>query len=555
MSISRENLRRLKEAPLRTDVLIPLLKAMGFQDVFHHHGGTLEQGKDIVMWKPGELGERVNYAVVAKAGDINGRAQGVGSAGEVAMQVQQCFGSPFRDSFTAEDQQVDQCWVIASGAMTTATIQSLRSALGSQGLVRATKLINGDKLWDLLSQFLPEKTAWEQFGQAHNTLQGLVPGYQLSLTTNGQTTEISLNANDDAPGAEPLEIAFHLDFPPTEQGSVAFEEYRQFVRTGSAFKMPPEVISKTDLPQPLQRLYNFSDTAKLGFSFIPVAPDLPYNAIRLERICTDGTRAALENLEMAYVQGGTEEFTVSNKQQKLPWIISLKIDHRTGASQFACKTNLEGSNSKQASEWLRFAQALSKPGAFKVYSHVTGFESASSPADFPPLLSAEEAPSEGFVKLVEKLVVIQRRTQKVLWLPKQISAEEWSEIETVYAAVTTGKVVLPPDSLLFAGSIKKGALREIWQHLLEPGTFVMKSKNEQTRKILGVEIPMGPVVIRCEKAILVEPNVRAMFGKAKGRSRHDDKRRIKTSFRAVQPDANLWMEYPKWAAQEPFPDS
>ena len=555
MSISRENLCRLKEAPLRTDVLIPLLKAMGFQDVFHHHGGPHEQGKDIVMWKPGELGERVNYAVVAKAGDINGRAQGVGSAGEVAIQVQQCFGAAFRDSLTAEDQQVDQCWVIASGTMTTATIQSLRSALGSQGLVRATKFINGDKLWDLLSRFLPEKTAWAQFGQAHKTLQELVPGYELSLTTNGQTTEISLNANENATGIEPLEIAFHLNFPPTEQGSVAFEEYRQFVRTGSAFKLPPEVISRTDLPQPLQRLYDFSDTAKLGFSFTPISPDLPYNAIRLERICTDGTRAALENLEMAYVQGGTEEFTLSNKQQKLPWIISFKIDHRTGTSQFACKTNLEGSNCKQASEWLRFAQALSKPGAFKVYSHVTGFDSASSPEDFPPLLSVEEAPSAEFVELVDKLVVIQRRSQKVLWLPKQISAEEWSEIETVYSAVTTGKVVLPPDSLLFAGSIKKGALRKIWQRFLEPGTFVMKSKNEQTRKILGVEIPMGPVVIRCVNAVLVEPDVRAMFGKAKGTSRHDDKRRVKTAFRAVQPGARLWMEYPRWAAEGVFQNS
>ena len=159
----------------------------------------------------------------------------------------------------------------------------------------------------------------------------------------------------------------------------------------------------------------------MGLSFTPVAPDLPYNAIRLERICTDGTRARLENLEMAFVQGGTEEFTVSNGQQKLPWTVSLQFDRRTGASQFACKVNLVGSNPKQALEWLRFAQALAKPGSFNVYSHVTGFESTSELGEFPPFLSAEEAPSTGFVELVEMLVVIQRRTQSVLWVPGKIS--------------------------------------------------------------------------------------------------------------------------------------
>lgn len=33
--------------------------------------GTSELGKDIVMWKLGHLGERVNYAVVAKATRIS----------------------------------------------------------------------------------------------------------------------------------------------------------------------------------------------------------------------------------------------------------------------------------------------------------------------------------------------------------------------------------------------------------------------------------------------------------------------------------------------------
>ena len=67
--LKRASLKALKEDKLRAEVLIPLFRAMGFRDVFEHHGGSLEQGKDIVMWKPEELRHRVNYAIVVKAGN------------------------------------------------------------------------------------------------------------------------------------------------------------------------------------------------------------------------------------------------------------------------------------------------------------------------------------------------------------------------------------------------------------------------------------------------------------------------------------------------------
>jgi hypothetical protein len=60
MALSKESISKLKEEPLQKTVLMPLFKGMGFKDVFQYHGGPLEQGKDIVMWKADDLGNRVN---------------------------------------------------------------------------------------------------------------------------------------------------------------------------------------------------------------------------------------------------------------------------------------------------------------------------------------------------------------------------------------------------------------------------------------------------------------------------------------------------------------
>src|ERR1700740_3092846 len=80
-----EQLKGLKEDQLRTQILIPLFRAMGYQGLDHYHGPT-ERGKDIVMWLPTRTEGRENYAVVVKAGKINAKASGKGSAGEVATQ-------------------------------------------------------------------------------------------------------------------------------------------------------------------------------------------------------------------------------------------------------------------------------------------------------------------------------------------------------------------------------------------------------------------------------------------------------------------------------------
>jgi hypothetical protein len=48
--LSEEQLKGLKDQ-LRTQILIPLFRAIGYQGLDHYHDPT-ERGKDIVMWLP-----------------------------------------------------------------------------------------------------------------------------------------------------------------------------------------------------------------------------------------------------------------------------------------------------------------------------------------------------------------------------------------------------------------------------------------------------------------------------------------------------------------------
>src|ERR1700732_2216717 len=166
---TKQTLESLTEDRLRNSGVIPVFEAIGFRYVFHHHGGALEQGKDITMWKPGDLEERVNYAVVVKRGDVTGKAAGKQGAGEVETQIRQCFGSPFKDPITSEDQDVDRCWVVASGKISKEALNAIQVSLKGTNYRSVTRFIDGKQLAKLIRQHMPGKTLWDQVEDVRNT--------------------------------------------------------------------------------------------------------------------------------------------------------------------------------------------------------------------------------------------------------------------------------------------------------------------------------------------------------------------------------------------------
>jgi hypothetical protein len=69
---TKQQVEQMNEDDLRERVLIPLMRAMEYQDVFKYHGGENEKGKDIVCWYLGRLNNRINLTLVVKAKPLSG---------------------------------------------------------------------------------------------------------------------------------------------------------------------------------------------------------------------------------------------------------------------------------------------------------------------------------------------------------------------------------------------------------------------------------------------------------------------------------------------------
>ena len=54
---TKQQIGQMREDDLRELVLIPLLRVMGYRDVYKYHGGDNEKGKDIVCWHFRKVGQ------------------------------------------------------------------------------------------------------------------------------------------------------------------------------------------------------------------------------------------------------------------------------------------------------------------------------------------------------------------------------------------------------------------------------------------------------------------------------------------------------------------
>lgn len=152
MTLTRSELAKMKETDLHIR-LKRLFEKMGYQDVRITHGPS-EAGKDLVMWRLDEAGRRLNVAVVAKPGVVNGSAEtGKRTAGGVYYQIKSCFNAPFVDSLALQTRQVDRVIVIASHRYTEEARISLERCADSEWRDQVT-LWDGDELFNQLKRHL-----------------------------------------------------------------------------------------------------------------------------------------------------------------------------------------------------------------------------------------------------------------------------------------------------------------------------------------------------------------------------------------------------------------
>lgn len=498
MALTREQLVEMDEEQLRTKVLIPLFKAMGFRDVYHYHGGSLEQGKDIVMWKPGDIRERVNYSVVAKAGRVSGRAKGQSSAAEVYFQIKQCFGKPYPDPVTTEERSIHRCLVISSNEIIKEALNSLQGVLAEDNLEKVTDFIDGNKLWELIERYLPERTVWEKLQQVRKVFDEASPYYRIVAQTKEDGVAISLEPK--YPGAEqehPITFTTRFVFPDTPEGREMHEAFERHQKTGAPVTIPEPYLEEFKLPE---FLIPFLGSMSEGSGTLTIGPQRLSSPllVRIEMECEDGDRVALNYIHFNVMQAGTEEITLNNDQQPVPWKVQLVLNTKEKRMRFQYTVDFSGVNVKRELEALRFQQAMAKGGVFKMEHLDTGLELARMPIT-PGLL---EVPDPHWIELVEKLAFIQSKVRIPLVIPdREVTIEDARRVFATAQKLEIGQAKLGAEEWTIE------VTRESAQKMLElfesgkPLSFSIEL--DETEEMFGVTIPLGSVILTCKEAYVL----------------------------------------------------
>jgi Restriction endonuclease len=492
--LTRADIQNMNEDELRKQVLIPLLKAMKFNNVVETHGAG-EKGKDIVCWKPDELGARVNYAIVAKAARLSGKVSGHrGSVNEVHMQIQQCFGTPFVDTIHGSEQQVHRVWVISNRPSTSEAVESLKSSLTPHELERNISIIDGDMLWDLVKKKLAEARLQE----LHETgmwLDSLDSHYRVSAKASGP--RITFGIEEKFPGAaleKPLTAKARYMFPDTEEGRARREAFRQHIAKGTPVEIPAAFV-EFSFPELLQNVWGDSSSWKT-ISLGPITSPESL-LVRVEIHSDDGGGFRLGYVDLRETQGGTEELTFTNDHQPIPERLKLVLNRQTGKVNFTMNSRQYGLNVKQILDSLRMQQAMSKGGLLRFFH----FDSDLRLLEVPISAGSTEPPDADQLAAIEDFVAIQIKVQRPINLPdRDITPDEMNLLNKLRHILHFGRLRSQWDNLMV--DLPAQEARKLLPDFTGGRAQSIGRQDSETVEFFGVELPLGPILHCAPQAIL-----------------------------------------------------
>ena len=496
-SFTRDELSNLRELDLQKKVLVPLFKAMGFRGVTVWGGGSLELGKDIVMWKRGELDRRINYGVVVKAEKISGKAvPGKGTASEVYFQITQCLTTPYIDLVSTEEQPVHQCWVVSSNEITKEAKYAIKGQLRATGLERVTEFIDGDKLWELIREYMPEVGIFEQLDTVQKKIDDLVKSDHYRLVAN---TKHEFLIETKYPGAEkdqPLVVSGSVRFDRRDPaGARALQDWIRHIKTGAPITLNAPHLQEVKLPEFLQEL--IKPTPNMALTIGPRRSDTK-TFLKILLQGANGHTMSLDYLEFETVQRGTEEATLSNDRQSVPWKVEMIINFHTGRWNIKFGLHEGNLNVSHALEVLKLQRVLASGGQLKIINLLTGLE-------FPvtKFNATGMEPDERWMRLLEELVFIQQKTFVPITVPDgDIDPEEAQRILVTAEILRTGQANLEVSHWPVTSPLSKA--KEAAKVFAGESVhdLTMNDQSEHVINVLGTDIRLGPAVFFCAHAFM-----------------------------------------------------
>ena len=131
------------EETFAINLVMPLLRDLGFQNVRYNHGNR-EFGKDILFHRYTEFCEIEHWAVQTKLGDISGEAGSL--IDKILHQIDDGFKMPFHDSTSRMQQRISKFAIITSGKFTKNAIEKICEKIENHAARNNVVFIDGERL-------------------------------------------------------------------------------------------------------------------------------------------------------------------------------------------------------------------------------------------------------------------------------------------------------------------------------------------------------------------------------------------------------------------------
>ncbi len=543
----KDQISKMKEAEFQNSILIPLFRAMKFRDVTAFGGGSLELGKDIVMWKEGDVEERVNYGVVVKAVRISGKAKGKDTASEVLNQIRQCLTSEYPDPVTAQKQRVHRCFVVSSQIIEKSAINSIESQLRDFHFDKLVTWIHpGTNLYQLIEKHLPAQSIFEKLSKTQMDLDEIMKDVPYRIIGDTENKYTFKTKHEKATDELPFTINSNFKFDTkTPEGKKALEKFQEHFKKGSPVEIEGKHIESVNFPEFLPDFMKpaNSEEAKLILQPIRGEHKLP---ISIKLTGEDGELAELDYIEAESIQQGTEEITFANDNQDVPWQvkITLGLVDRRFHIDFKFNMEMESLTLQQELICLKFIRCMKNGGKVKIKLLGKGLIIHEGDLPANPSLNV----SDKWIEVIEKLIFIQTKAKTIFFKGNkfEVSHQEYEQIFYVADIMEDGKVEIPSQSLDLDADIEqaKSILDNFGDGIAKNLTF--KPRETQKIQIWNTEIDLG-IVVWFQSVYLDGKNIEKLrqdISKAK----KDDL--IKVHFTTNKEDPNTKIFYIDWLPVE-----
>jgi hypothetical protein len=418
----------LNENDFRDKVLIPLFKALGYNNVRNNHGPA-ELGKDILMSKKHDFDRTENYAVVVKVGKISGNVEGKNTFTTMVNQVRMALGSKFYNNSTTKEEKINICYIVVNTQLSQNVLIALNSSLNKEFADDKVKILDYNSMLDYLIVYNIHPDRMDELFASFNKLKGKEYIDSITLNRDGSYA-VALSKNIPK---ELHEGNFSLQFTNDEEGLSYQRAYQDFLDHGTFVEIPGKYISKWEFPQ----IVDGFDSGTSPVKKIALGPNSSNKIFYFDIQLQKGSEYfELTQLEFRKVASGQKSLTLLCNFENIAFTISMRIARDNSLDfTYNLKKDLSNYTVYELKVFYDFISALYKGGKMKIYDSKT--KTRIGLLDIKEMVIPE--PDKLVHDLYKKAAFIQEKTNCRFYIPEDgFTNHDYKDITELYRIISIG---------------------------------------------------------------------------------------------------------------------